>query len=77
MPTSQHGKRTRSTPVTPPTLCDSDVIDIVSEYQRGSISQRTLARQYRVSQNAISQIVTGKTWSHVTGIAMGGVRDGS
>lgn len=41
-------------------LSENDVLTIRS--QRGSVSQRALARMYGVSQGTISHIMTGRNW---------------
>lgn len=36
--------------------------------QMGGISGRAISRYYGVSKNAISSILSGRTWNHVTGL---------
>lgn len=46
-------------------LTDDDVRLIRKRYAAGDVTQRALAREYRVSQNAVGLILRGKTWRHV------------
>lgn len=48
-------------------LTEDGVREIRRLYGARVVSQRALARQFGVSQGAIHQIVSGKTWKHVTG----------
>jgi hypothetical protein len=48
-------------------LTEEQVIEILSAYENGGITQRELAEKYGVEQTVISGIVLGKTWSHITG----------
>jgi hypothetical protein len=48
-------------------LSDSDVLRIVS-LSSGNRSQRSIASEFKVSEQAVSHIVTGRRWSHLTGI---------
>lgn len=45
-------------------LTESSVIEIRQRYSHGERS-RELANEYNVSRNAITEIVSGKTWSHL------------
>ncbi|MEH0402860.1 helix-turn-helix domain-containing protein [[Kitasatospora] papulosa] len=47
-------------------LTEPDVREIRRIYAARSMSQRALARRYGVSQGTINQVVTRKTWKHVT-----------
>jgi uncharacterized protein (DUF433 family) len=44
-----------------------DVLEIVRRYESGE-TQMSIARDFPVSQSAVSMIVRGKSWGHVTGI---------
>lgn len=46
-------------------LTEADVLSIRDEYAVGIVSQRGLARRYRVDQRAIHRIVNKITWRHV------------
>lgn len=48
-------------------LTKKDVIDILAMLKNG-IYGKSLARMYHVTKQEISNINTGKTWRHVTGI---------
>lgn len=48
------------------TLNEDDVLFIFREIQKGE-TQTLLAEDFGVVQQTISEIATGKTWSHVTG----------
>jgi hypothetical protein len=47
-------------------LTEEDVLQI-AKLIRAGVSQRPIARQFNTSQQAISSIATGRTWSEVTG----------
>lgn len=59
-------------------LTAAQVAEIVGKYQRGRIGYGTLARQYGVSERAISYIVNGQHWASIpertTGQIVGVVR---
>lgn len=46
-------------------LTENDVLVIRAEYSGGGVAQRDLARRYNVRQQAISRVVTKKTWGHI------------
>jgi hypothetical protein len=46
-------------------LTEEKVIGIIKEYAKGGVSQRRLAARYGVHQVTISEIVTGKIWTHI------------
>lgn len=46
-------------------LTDKSVASIKAQYQKGGITQTSLAGKYGVSRSQISGIVLGKTWRHV------------
>ncbi|MFW6116307.1 MAG: helix-turn-helix domain-containing protein, partial [bacterium] len=48
-------------------LTRSDVLEIVRRYDAGE-TQMSIARDFPVSQSAVSKIVRGENWGHVTGI---------
>jgi uncharacterized protein (DUF433 family) len=48
-------------------LTRSDVLEIVRRYNAGE-TQMSIARDFSVSQSAVSMIVRGENWGHVTGI---------
>lgn len=47
------------------TLTESQVLEIRAKYAEDSISQRALARNYKVSETQIHRIISRKSWSHV------------
>jgi hypothetical protein len=49
-------------------LTEKVVLEIVAEYNNGGVTQQTLADKYGVKQITISNILTGYSWSTVTGI---------
>lgn len=49
-------------------LDDVTVLQVVEDYKRGGISQQALADKFGVKQITISNILTGYSWSSVTGI---------
>lgn len=49
-------------------LDEKDVLSIVEILRQGGISQQALADQYGVKQITISNIWTGRSWAHLTGI---------
>jgi uncharacterized protein (DUF433 family) len=48
-------------------LTEVDVLEIVRRYEAGE-TQMSIASDFPVSQSAVSMIVTGENWAHVTGI---------
>jgi uncharacterized protein (DUF433 family) len=48
-------------------LTRTDVLEIVRRYDAGE-TQMSIARDFPVSQSAVSKIVRGENWGHVTGI---------
>lgn len=48
-------------------LKEDDVREIRRRYAGGDCTQRQLAREYHVSQKAVSKIVRGVAWKNVTG----------
>ena len=46
-------------------LTEPCIVVIRARYREEHISQTSLAKEYGVSQQAISQLVSGKKWSHV------------
>ena len=48
-------------------LTEADVLEIVRRYEAGE-TQTSIARDFPVKRNQVSQIVIGKAWVHVTGI---------
>lgn len=44
---------------------ENTVIAIRDEYKSGNVTQIELAAKYRISQTAVSNITTGRYWSHV------------
>ena len=49
-------------------LTENVVLEIVAEYSSGGVTQQQLADKYGVKQITISNILTGYSWSTVTGI---------
>lgn len=49
-------------------LREVDVINIVEMYSFCNVTQKTIAAYYKVAQITISNILTGKSWSWLTGI---------
>jgi len=47
-------------------LTEADVLTIRTHYATGSISQRTLAKQYNVSNGTIGFILRHESWRHLT-----------
>ena len=47
-------------------LTEDEVMLILQEYSNGGISQRELGLKYGVKQITISNIITGRSWSHVS-----------
>jgi plasmid maintenance system antidote protein VapI len=47
------------------TLCEDDIRRIRVQYAAGNVSQTSIARTFGVAQTTISQIVRGRTWTHV------------
>jgi uncharacterized protein (DUF433 family) len=45
----------------------ADVLEIVRRYDAGE-TQMSIARDFPVSQSAVSKILRGENWGHVTGI---------
>ena len=52
-------------------LTEAEVVDIVRLFSVGNITAKRLAARYGVKAAAISSIMTGRTWSHITGIEYG------
>jgi uncharacterized protein (DUF433 family) len=48
-------------------LTRRDVLEIVRRYNAGE-TQTSIARDFPVSQSAVSKIVRSENWAHVTGI---------
>ena len=46
-------------------LTENDVLEIRSEYARGSKSMGKIAEDFEVSQSAISLIILRKNWTHI------------
>ena len=46
-------------------LTDEDAVAIRGLYDTGKFSQQAIADMFHISQNAVSSIVTRKTWTHV------------
>lgn len=42
------------------------VLAIRDRYAAGGVTQRTLGREFGVARNTVSQIITGKTWGHLS-----------
>lgn len=49
-------------------LTDEDIPVILARIKQGDESLRAIARSYGVRHGTISQVLTGKAWSHVSGI---------
>lgn len=49
-------------------LTPETVLEIVRTWRKGLVTSRALADQYGVAQGTIMQILTGRTWRHVTGL---------
>lgn len=49
-------------------LSEKEVIEIVDLYRTGDYSQKQISEFFCVGKTAIGNILTGKNWSHVTGI---------
>lgn len=49
------------------TLCEDDVADII-EMSEDGFSYREIARSFDVGKSTIGEILTGKRWSHISGI---------
>ena len=47
-------------------LTEKDVIDIRNAYAKGGVSYGMLARAYKVNHPAISSVIRGETWAHVS-----------
>jgi hypothetical protein len=47
-------------------LTETDVREIIRRYHAGGISMEALGREYGVRHSAISRIVRGKLWTHLT-----------
>ena len=45
-------------------LTEASVVQIRSEARRG-VSQRRLAREFKVSRATIGDVISGKTWQHI------------
>lgn len=61
-------KRNRGSSSYSSILVEKDVLEIVELLKGGQISQEKLAVMYGVKQITISNIWTGRSWSHLTGI---------
>jgi uncharacterized protein (DUF433 family) len=48
-------------------LTEAEVLEIVRRYDAGE-TQMSIARDFPVSQSAVSKILRGENWGHVTGI---------
>jgi len=46
-------------------LTEADVLQIRATYAAGGITQKTLAKQYRVSHTVIGDIINRKNWTHI------------
>lgn len=55
----------RGTSVGTARLTDDTVREIRARYATGDVTQRALAREYNISQNAIGLILRRETWAHV------------
>ena len=56
-------------------LSEQDVLDIVYRYKSGE-QLKEISKSYPVSSGALSSIVTGRSWSHVTGLKVANVWKG-
>lgn len=48
-------------------LKEKQVIEIIDLYKTTNLSTSDLAKFYNISQGSIADIITGKTWKHLTG----------
>ena len=48
-------------------LRDAQVREIRAVYRRGGIKQSDLGARYGIDQSTVSNIITGKRWSHIQG----------
>ena len=53
-------------------LSEQQVREIFGLYARGEATQKDVAGKYKVSRGAITGIVHGYTWNHVTGLPIRG-----
>ncbi len=65
MSTSHKNNGHRGEKVASSKLSSEQVLEIRRVYDNENISQRQLAKTYRVSQSIISDIITRKSWSHL------------
>ena len=56
-------------------LSEADVIDIVNRYRQGEML-KDIANDHPVKRQSLSSIVTGRSWTHVTGIKLSNVGKG-
>lgn len=47
-------------------LTNEKVIEIRERYEKGGVTQQTLAAEFGISQNGISGIVRRRTWNYIT-----------
>lgn len=52
----------------PPYLSTEAIREMVARYAEPSITQADLARQFKVSRQMVSQIMSGRRFSNITGI---------
>jgi len=58
-----HGTLARGIQVPTSKLTESQVLEIQRQYSDGGISQRSLAKEFGVSQTMIGHIVRGENWA--------------
>lgn len=46
-------------------LTTEQVIQIISRYRTGGISQKALAKEYGITQSQVNRIVKGQNWKHI------------
>ena len=46
-------------------LTDNDVVEIRAKHKQGGITQRELAKEYRISEPTISEVIRCKIWQHI------------
>lgn len=65
--TDLHGRRPRGETSGKSKITNAIALAIIERYSSGE-SQMSIAKSYGMGQSAISSVIRGETWSHVTGI---------
>lgn len=65
--TELHGRRPRGETSGKSKITNAIALAIIERYSSGE-SQMSIAKSYGMGQSAISSVIRGETWSHVTGI---------